>query len=81
MSLTICSASSSRPCVISQRGLSGMVRRIERMTRPITGPMKNPIRQPTFCGTLLESRKRFAAAPIAAPPQYVPLTAMSTRPR
>lgn len=81
MSSTVCSASSLRPRVISQRGLSGMVRRRKMMTRPSTGPMKKPIRQPQLTGTWLEKRYSPRAEPIAAPAQYVPLTAMSMRPR
>ena len=42
---------SLRPCVISQRGLSGIVRRSKMMMSPITGPMKKPSRQPMFWGT------------------------------
>ena len=44
--------------------------------------MKKPIRQPMLIGSRLGlSRKIEAAAPIMAPAQYVPLTAMSVRPR
>jgi hypothetical protein len=52
------------------------------MIRPITGPISRPTRHPTLTGKMCGlSRKIEAAAPIIAPAQYVPLTAMSTRPR
>ena len=51
------------------------------MIRPSSGPMKKPIRQPQLIGTWLENRYRPSADPSAAPAQYVPLTAMSIRPR
>ena len=46
ISSTICSASFWRPCVMSHRGLSGMVRRRKMIPRPSSGPMKNASRQP-----------------------------------
>ncbi len=56
ISSTMRSASSLRPWVINQRGLSGIVRRSPMMTSPITGPMKKPMRQPTLDGTCELSR-------------------------
>ena len=64
------SASSSRPCVVCQRGLSGSVRRTKMMRMPITGPMKNPMRQPQSTGkSAVFSKNMLATAPSAAPPQ------------
>ncbi|CNK96987.1 Uncharacterised protein [Mycobacterium tuberculosis] len=67
---TFRSASSSRPWVICQRGLSGMCRRSQMMRRPRIGPTKKLSRQPMSAGRMSVLRKNMlATAPSAAPPQ------------
>jgi hypothetical protein len=62
------SASVSRPCMISQRGLSGRWRRRFQISAPITGPIRKPIRQPMFSSTWF-SRMKVPRVPRMAPPQ------------
>ena len=50
ISPTICSASSSRPWMKSQRGLSGTLRRTSRIPTPSTAPIPKASRQPTSVG-------------------------------
>ena len=70
ISSTMRSASSPWPWVTIQRGLSGMCRRSQMMTRPSTGPMKNAMRQPTFSATWsVSSSQKLAKAPSSAPAQ------------
>ncbi len=67
---------------MSHRGLSGSVRRTNHTTAPSAGPISRAIRQPRLTPTRDgSSRKMPMNAAIAAPPQYVPFTRMSARPR
>jgi hypothetical protein len=76
---TTLSASSLRPWVNSQRGLSGTVRRTIRMSKPSTAPSPKASRQPSEAGIRsASSRTRLSAAPPAAPNQYEPFTARLT---
>ena len=82
ISSTMRSASSCRPWMNSHRGLSGTSRRTRRTTRPNSAPIPNASRQPISSGTNeVSSSRSEPAAPKAAPNQYVPLMARSTRPR
>ena len=82
MSRTMRSASSARPCEISQRGLSGTWRRISRMATASSAPSAKPPRQPhTGPSTRGSSSTRLSPAPSAAPSQKLPLIARLTRPR
>ena len=74
------SASSSRPWVISHRGLSGRLRRTKMMTTASSGPTRNDSRQPRFGANAL-SRMKDTNVPMIDPAQYVPLIQMSVRPR
>jgi hypothetical protein len=79
---TMRSASSARPCAISQRGLSGTSRRTSRMATASTAPSAKPARQPhTGPITRASSSTRLSPAPSAAPIQKLPLMARLTRPR
>ena len=67
---TMRSASSSRPWMKSQRGLSGTWRRTIRMASPRIAPIAKAIRQPTSAANSeVSSRKIAPIAPIAAPTQ------------
>ena len=80
MAATIRSASSSRPWMKSQRGLSGTLRRTSMIASPSTAPTPKHSRQPT--STANDDRNTIAAAdPAIAPTQYDPLIIRSTRPR
>jgi hypothetical protein len=82
MRSTMASASSSRPWMNSQRGLSGTWRRTSRMPRPSTAPIPKAIRQPTSGAKMsVSSSTSVPTAPNAAPSQYEPLMIRSTRPR
>ena len=82
MSRTICSPSSSRPWMNSQRGLSGTLRRTSRMPTARTAPRPKASRQPhAWSMTLGSSSGIVSSAPPAAPTQNEPLMATSTRPR
>ncbi len=71
---TISSASSSRPWMNSQRGLSGTLRRTSSTARPRSAPRPKATRQPmSFGSTLGFSSTMVRAAPAAAPSQYEPL--------
>ena len=52
MSSTMRSASSSRPCTNSQRGLSGTLRLTSRTASPITAPSTKDSRQPRSAGKI-----------------------------
>ena len=81
MLFTMRSASSSRPWMKSQRGLSGTLRRTSMIDSASTAPSPNVMRQPMFAGKI-ELRKKIAAAePAIEPTQYEPLMIRSTRPR
>ena len=58
---TMRSASSSRPWMNSQRGLSGTLRRTIRMPTPSTAPMPKARRQPTLVANSELSRTSAAA--------------------
>jgi hypothetical protein len=82
MSATTFSASSSRPWMNSQRGLSGTVRLTNSAPMPSTAPRANSSRQPTSAGRRCAFRigsDRAAAAVV--PSQKEPLMTMSTVPR
>ena len=82
MSRTMLSASSSRPWMNSQRGLSGTLRRTIRMPTARIAPRPNASRQPhCWSITVGSSSGIVSSAPPAAPTQNDPLMAMSTRPR
>ena len=82
MSRTICSPSSSRPWMNSQRGLSGRLRRTSRMPTARTAPSPKASRQPSAGFTMLGSSSGIVSSePAAAPTQNEPLMATSTRPR
>jgi hypothetical protein len=82
MSVTIASASFSRPWMNSHRGLSGTFRRTSRITRASTTPRPKHSRQPrSTARSFGSSSTRVAAAPAAVPSQYEPLMIRSTRPR
>jgi len=66
---TIRSASSSRPWMNSQRGLSGTWRRTIRMPMPSTAPKPKAIRQPTSSGKVEVSSTSAPSAPSALPSQ------------
>ncbi len=74
------SASRTRPCVISHRGLSGRLRRTYRTTMARAGPTRNAIRQPMLVRSEFSSRN-VTNVPMIAPSQYVPLIQTSVRPR
>ena len=70
ISPTICSASSSRPWMNSQRGLSGTLRRTSRIPTPRVAPMMKASRQPkSAANSAVSSRAMEARAPPAAPSQ------------
>ena len=76
------SASSARPWVTSQRGLSGSHMRISRMISPSAAPIANATRQPMSTGNSAGSSKTIVpAAPMAAPTQKLPLMTRSVQPR
>jgi len=82
MSSTIPSASSTRPCVNSHRGLSGRFRRTNSTASPRIAPRKKHVRQPMSTARMLGfNQTSVAAAPTAVPSQYEPLTIRSTVPR
>ena len=82
MLVTIFSASSSRPWMKSQRGLSGTLRRTSRMPTARIAPRPNARRQPQlWLMTVGSSSGMVSSAPPAAPTQKEPLIATSTRPR
>ena len=62
------SASCARPWVSSQRGLSGRLRRMNRITIASTGPTRKPSRQPVSAGSELSSRNA-ANVPMTDPSQ------------
>jgi hypothetical protein len=62
------------------RGLSGRFRLTRRITSPRTGPSRKASRQPRLMSIALR-KMNVPSVPRIAPAQYVPLTAMSTRPR
>ena len=76
------SASSSRPWMKSQRGLSGTVLLTRRIPSPSVAPSANEMRQPTSSAKIDSFRSTIEARPpIAAPTQNEPLMIRSTRPR
>ena len=76
------SASSTRPWMNIQRGLSGTWRRTSRIPTPSTAPSPNASRQPTSAAKMLSlSRMIESAAPAAVPSQNEPLMIRSTVPR
>ncbi len=76
------SASSSRPWISSQRGLSGTCRRTSRITRARTAPSAKVRRQPTFAAKMSVSSATIdSSEPPTAPSQKLPLIIRSTRPR
>ncbi len=82
MSVTIRSASSSRPWMNSQRGLSGTLRRTSSTPRASTAPSANAARQPISGSITVSSVSGMvSSAPTPAPTQNEPLIAMSMRPR
>ena len=82
MSRTICSPSSSRPWMNSQRGLSGTWRRTIRMPTARIAPSPKASRQPhSWLTRVGSSSGMVSSAPPAAPTQNEPLMATSTRPR
>ncbi len=81
MSPTIRSASSSRPWMNNQRGLSGTLRRTSITATPSTAPTTNATRHPMCVGKTADRKKMAAAEPPAEPNQYEPLMIRSTRPR
>ena len=82
MPRTICSASSSRPWMNSQRGLSGTWRRTTRIPTASTAPRPKASRQPQAGSTRSGSSSGMVSSePPAAPTQNEPLMATSTRPR
>ncbi len=62
------SASSTRPWVISHRGLSGRTRATTMTTSASTGPIRNASRQPTFTAKALRKISE-ANEPRIAPAQ------------
>jgi hypothetical protein len=62
------SASRSRPWVSSQRGLSGRLRRMNRITTASIGPTRKPTRQPVSVDSELSSRNA-ASVPMIEPSQ------------
>ena len=66
---TIRSASSSRPWMNSQRGLSGTLRRTIRMPTPRTAPIPKARRQPMLVANSELSSTSDAAEPAAEPSQ------------
>ena len=80
ISRVISSASSSRPWMNSQRGLSGTWRRTNRIAIPRMNPSPKQTRQ-LSSGEKMCSAATDSSAPAAAPAQYVPLMRMSIRPR
>ena len=68
--------------MVSQRGLSGTLRRTNMIARPMAAPSPKAKRQPRSIGKrLLSSTTKDRAAPAEAPSQYEPLMARSTQPR
>ena len=81
-SWTIFSASSSRPWMKSQRGLSGTCRRTIRMPTARIAPSPKASRQPHFSSMMVGSSSGMVSSePAVAPTQNEPLIATSTRPR
>ena len=82
MPATSRSASSARPWIIIQRGLSGTNRRTRAIAMPSTAPSAKARRQPRSTGKIeVSSSTTDSAAPAAAPSQKLPLMATSTQPR
>ena len=82
MSATIFSASSARPCVISQRGLSGSHIRMKNTMSARAAPIRKAARQPCSGSITAGSSSTIAAsAPSAAPIQNEPLMQRSVQPR
>ena len=79
---TTSSAACGKPCVTSQRGLSGIQSRITRITSPIVAPIRKASRQP-IAGLMNagSSNTREPPAPMAAPTQKLPLIKRSVQPR
>ncbi len=69
MPRTIRSASSSRPWMNSQRGLSGTLRRTSMIESASTPPSANVTRQPMSFGNTELRKKSAAPAPAADPTQ------------
>ena len=69
MPRTIRSASSSRPWMNSQRGLSGTLRRTSMIESASTAPSPKVTRQPMFAGKTELRKKSAAPAPAAEPTQ------------
>src|ERR1700727_387390 len=80
MSWVTSSASSSRPWMNSQRGLSGTCRRTIRIAVPRIAPSAKQILQLSSAERVCSAAPE-SSAPAAAPAQYVPLIRMSIRPR
>ena len=68
MSRTIFSASSSRPWMNSQRGLSGTLRRTNSTARPMIAPSTNDSRQPRSRGKMLVFSITIASSVPPTPP-------------
>ena len=82
MPAIISCASAGRPWITNQRGDSGIQKRMIKITRPSTEPMKKATRQPMSGLKRAGSRSTIeAAAPIAAPTQKLPLMTRSVQPR
>ena len=82
ISLTSFSASSLRPWMNIQRGLSGTLRRTSRMPTASTAPSPKARRQPRSAANRLSSSNTSdRAAPNAVPTQKEPLMMRSTVPR
>src|SRR5215211_5512053 len=76
------SASCSRPCRNSQRGLSGTLRRTSRIAKPMTAARPKARRQPRSAANRLSSSSRSEASePRIVPIQYEPPITRSTHPR
>ena len=82
MSRTILSASSTLPCVISQRGLSGTRRRTRTTAIPRMAPSAKHNRQPSSSAMRAGlSSGIVRRAPAAVPSHQLPLMARSVCPR
>jgi hypothetical protein len=67
---TVAIAAWTWPCVSSQRGLSGMLRRTSRIASPSSAPNPNATRQPIAIGNIAGlSTMRVTPAPSATPTQ------------
>ena len=82
MPATTRSASATRPCVISQRGLSGSHIRMKKITSARLAPIRKASRQPNSGSiTRGSSSTSEPSAPSAAPIQKLPLMHRSLQPR